>query len=346
MGNGFAGGHFAAPSKAKLGWIPPERVATAVGLHSVYWVADVEQPGASAVRVPVPGDATGEQWYWLTARQIGTKRSSAVVSRSYPQAAPLATVAVWSVLSSVALSDTLAYDATPETLTDTAALDAMLHEGRSWSDPETRSVHFTLLSCNASGVEVHVSVGRFLANRPPVIHSVRAVAEDAADPLTVTLTVNASDDDGDELSVFWSHRNAARFGQTYSTAARFAAGRGPTGRLTHSYSSSYQRRALVWVSDRRGGVAQSFVDFFGYENVAPTLSSISAAPVNNQPQGWFTLSSDASDFDLITYRWNFGDGHESSASTPHHAFAAGTHTVSLTVSDGENSTTVSSTISV
>lgn len=343
MGNGFSGGHFAAPSKAKLGWIPPERVATAVGPHNVYWVADVEVPGASAVRVPVPGDTTGEQWYWLTARQIGARRSSAVVSRSYPQADPLRTVAVYSVLSSVARSDTLAYDATPETLTDTAGLDAMLHEGRSWSDPQTRSVHFTMLSSNASGVAVHVAVGRFPANRPPVIHSVSAVAEDAADPLAVTLTVNASDDDGDALSVFWSHRNAARFGQTYSTAARFAAGAGPTGRLTHRYSSSYRRRARVWVSDRRGGVAQGFVSFFGYENAAPTLSSISATPINN---GWLTLSSDASDFDLITYRWDFGDGHESSASTPHHTFAAGTHTVSLTVSDGELSTTVSRTISV
>ena len=118
--------------------------------------------------------------------------------------------------------------------------------------------------------------------------------------------------------------------------------------MLERYADGSGRRALVWVSDRRGGVTQGFVDFFGYANVAPTLTSISAVPTPNQPRPrWRTFSSDASDFDLLAYRWDFGDGHESSASTPHHAFArAGTHTVSLTLSDGELSTTLSQPVSV
>ena len=96
--------------------------------------------------------------------------------------------------------------------------------------------------------------------------------------------------------------------QTYTTPARFAAGE----TVTHTYSSGYRRRALVWASDRRGGVAASFVDFFGYVNAAPTLTHITATPVDGD-QRRVKFDSDAEDFDLCTFRWSFGDGEESRA---------------------------------
>ena len=330
--------HFSGPHKAKLGWIPASRVVTAASSGS-WFVHDVAAIGASTLRVPIPGDHTGEAYYWVTARTIGGSsggsRLSAELSRSYPVADPLLSVAVYSMLGSVARCDTLAYDATPETLTDTADMDTMLHLGRSWSDP-TGMVHVTVGACNASGVFVDVFVGTFEANSPPVIHSVSAIA-DANDPLHMTLSVNATDPDGDLISVFWSHQDAARWGGSYTSIAMFDAG----DTISFTYSSGYQRRARVWVSDRHGGVAESFVDFFGYVNAAPALTQLTATPVTGHSRH-VTFDSDVADFDLCSFHWLFGDGGESTARAPHHQFAQyGSYTITLTVSDGEFTTALS-----
>jgi hypothetical protein len=42
--------------------------------------------------------------------------------------------------------------------------------------------------------------------------------------------------------------------------------------------------------------------------------------------------------DIVSYAWDFGDGSNATGATPNHTFAAGTHTVTLTVTDDEGLT--------
>lgn len=133
-----------------------------------------------------------------------------------------------------------------------------------------------------------------------------------------------------------------RWGQAYTSAARFAVG----ATVSHAYSSGYQRRARVCISDRRGGEAEGFVDFFGYVNAAPFLTQVTALPIDGQPRR-MKFESDAQDFDLCTFAWSFGDGEGSLAEAPQHQYEhSGSFTVTLTVRDGELESTVSTVVIV
>jgi len=92
-------------------------------------------------------------------------------------------------------------------------------------------------------------------------------------------------------------------------------------------------------------VTRAWVDVFGYNNSAPDALNITRSIYDNLLVVFF---SHYVDWDLCEVTWDFGDGSATSNGyTPMHTYAAaGTYTVTLTVSDGEFSTTVTRTINV
>ena len=61
--------------------------------------------------------------------------------------------------------------------------------------------------------------------------------------------------------------------------------------------------------------------------------------VNGQDVSFDATTSSDPDGDTLTYAWNYGDGGSDTGVTPAaHHFSAGSHTVTLTVSDGKGGT--------
>ncbi|WP_198943072.1 PKD domain-containing protein [Actinophytocola xanthii] len=70
------------------------------------------------------------------------------------------------------------------------------------------------------------------------------------------------------------------------------------------------------------------------QNQAPVASITGGCPDTGYDCTFNGSGSSDPDGDGLTYSWNFGDGGTSSAVSPSHTFAAGSYTVTLTVSDG------------
>jgi len=339
MGDGAFYGQmqFGAQSKAKLGWIPEADIITTVS-NGTHFISDVEFPGAGGLRTPIPGDTTGERWYWIGARSAsGNGDSTGEIIQTYPQNNPR--IAYANALFSAG-ADTWALDATPETQTNATGLDTHLMPGRTWSDP-TGTVHFTVTSANETGIWVQVKITLAgAANQAPVITSLTATI-DANNPLLVHYNITAFDPEGENLTVFWSAANAARYQQTYSSQSRFDAGFS----ISKEYNNDNGRRVWVWVSDGAGGVTKTWVDVFGYNSTAPIVDNITRSIYDDFLVVFFAHYSD---WDLCESTWDFGDGSATQqGDTPMHTYAqAGAYTVTLTVTDGEHSVTVTRVINV
>jgi PKD repeat protein len=87
-----------------------------------------------------------------------------------------------------------------------------------------------------------------------------------------------------------------------------------------------------------GGEAIDWVDINGYVNQAPQIQAMTPTSVE---EGVFEFQIDIVDQELLTYAWDLGDGSTSILPAPLHEYAEdGNHTVTLVVSDGEFSTTM------
>jgi len=85
-------------------------------------------------------------------------------------------------------------------------------------------------------------------------------------------------------------------------------------------------------------------------NTAPTAALVTASPavvlLGADPVVFAAQVSDAEN-DPVTYRWEFGDGNTSAEASPRYSYtAAGTFVVRLSVSDGQATTTASTTVDV
>ncbi len=337
MGEAYSFGHFSAPSKAKLGWIAEENIITTVS-NGTWFISDVETPAAGGIRTPVPGDTTGEGWYWIGSRSAaGNGDSTGEIIQTYPHNAPRVEYGSAAFLAS---ADTWVIDATPETLTNTSGLDSHLLPSRTWSDP-TGTIHFTLLSANETGILVQVIFTNESANnQAPIVTNLTATI-DANNPFLVHYNVSAYDPEGNNVTVFWSPVNAARFQQTYSSHARYDSGFS----ISKEYNNDNGRRVLLWISDGEGGVTRTWIDVFGYNNTAPIVDNITRSIYDDYLVVFF---SHVDDWDLCELSWDFGDGSANATGyTPMHTYAqAGTYTVTLTVTDGEFSITVTRVVNV
>ena len=139
----------------------------------------------------------------------------------------------------------------------------------------------------------------------------------------------ASDPDGDTLSYEWDFGDGAT-----ATGAN----------VTRAYPASTSlgaKTVTLTVTDSAGGTT-SVNEQVTVQNAPPTASfSVSdTTPVRGQAVNFNATGTDFED-EALTYAWNFGDGTTATGQNVAHTYSAlGARTVTLTVTDSANETTV------
>jgi PKD repeat protein len=174
-------------------------------------------------------------------------------------------------------------------------------------------------------------------NRPPVASATGSPVRGPA-PLAVSFSSSGSSDpEGATLTYAWAFGDGAT-----STAAN----------PSHTYSTAGTYSAVLTVSDGTNSVSAAPISITATvpgQNLPP-VPVVTATPVSGIAPLAVTFSS-AGSYDpegsTLTYSWVFGDGTTSTTSNPSHTYsAAGNYTARLTVSDGTNSVSTNTTITV
>ena len=162
-------------------------------------------------------------------------------------------------------------------------------------------------------------------NNPPVAVAGGPYSGEAGTTLIQFDGSGSSDPDGDALSFTWD------FGDGNTGAGMMA---------THTYSLAGNYTVELVVDDSNGGSASAVTSAAisaPPANIAPVADP--GGPYNGQPGQVITFDGSASadpNGDGLTYSWTFGDGASGNGVNPTHTYtAAGTYTVTLTVSDGQ-----------
>ena len=341
MGSSPGWRHFGAAYKHQLGWLDDEQVELITD-SGVYTLRTLESDEPRALRISKGmveevknGEViSSEHFYFFEAREVQAPQQNSDGNTSKPgqenrSSEPLNGV----IINHVRPSDQYGYhkwiasaqDATPETPT-TSSGDFQLLQGRTYSDHEA-GIHITALDVTDNETTVRIVLGNQSANSPPSISVAEAMPGDAG----FMFNVVAEDADGDNLAIFWNFETGIN--------QLHAPGRIGTGTpLEHTFPNNEGRRVFVLVSDMRGGEATGWVDVWGYVNEAPEIEAL--LPTSMEA-GMFEFRSVLRDQELLTYAWDFGDGNSSSFARPLHAYAEeGNYTITLTVSDGEYTATM------
>src|SRR6266576_3888557 len=160
--------------------------------------------------------------------------------------------------------------------------------------------------------------GTNAANQPPTANFTSSCSA-----LACSFTSTSSDPDGSIASYAWTFGDGAT-----STAQN----------PSHTYAAGGTYTVTLTVTDNQG--AQS----------APTSRTLTITAANQSPTAAFTSScssltcnftntSSDPDGSITLNSWNFGDGQTSTVQNPSHSYgAAGTYTVTLTVTDNQGGT--------
>ena len=159
--------------------------------------------------------------------------------------------------------------------------------------------------------------GPTTGNLPPVANFSHTTSN-----LTATFTDTSSDADGTVASRLWNFGDG-----TTSTATN----------PTKTYLANGTYSVMLTVTDNAGTAnSVSKAVTVAAPNVAPTANFSS---MTNGLTATFTDSSSDSDGSIVSRAWNFGDGTTSTMTNPSKTYAAaGTYTVSLTVTDNGGAT--------
>ncbi|WP_374009470.1 PKD domain-containing protein [Leifsonia sp. LS-T14] len=139
--------------------------------------------------------------------------------------------------------------------------------------------------------------------------------------------------------------NASASADSDGTIASYAWnwGDGNTGTgqtATHSYTSGGTYTVTLTVTDNQGATGTSTASVTVAPappaNVPPTASFTST--VTNLSVALDASASADSDGTIASYAWDFGDGQTGTGKTVNHTYAAGTYTVTLTVTDNKGAT--------
>ncbi len=341
MGSSPGWRHFGAAYKHQMGWLDDQQVEL-VTQSGEYTLRTIEGEDPHALRISKGivervknGEViTEEHFLFLEVREPPETDDAPRDDSSRPGDLNVTTGALNGVIvNHVRPVDQFGYnkwvvtalDATPETPTASSG-DFQLLQGRTFSDSEA-GIHITALNVTDNETTVRIVLGEQSANVAPTITSVEAVPGNAG----FLFSVDATDSDGDGLAIFWNFE--AGLNQLYSPERK-----GDGTPLEHTFPDDEGRRVHVRVSDMRGGEAVGWVDVWDYVNEAPVIEALIPTTVE---EGVFEFRAAVLDRELLTYVWDFGDGDVSTYARPLHEYAAsGNYTISLTVSDGEYTTSM------
>jgi large repetitive protein len=178
--------------------------------------------------------------------------------------------------------------------------------------------------------EITITVTNPPGNRAPAVEAAALPASGQA-PLEVQFSAQGSDPDGDALSYAWD----------FGDGSAEAKGR----RARHVYTQTGTFSAKVTATDKAGNTATDAVEVVVGNppaNQAPTVQAAADPAGGTAPlKVNFSAAADDPDGDAMSYVWDFGDGGKAGGSKDTHTFAAaGSYTVSVTVTDTEGSTGV------
>ena len=186
------------------------------------------------------------------------------------------------------------------------------------------------------------------SNRVPVITSgPQAAPNPVALPATTTVSVTASDADGDALTYAWS-KSAGPGTVSFTNAAAAS--------TTAAFSAGGSYTLQVTVSDGRATISGSVSVTVLPGNRAPVISSGPQAapnPVTLPATATVSVTASDADGDALTYAWSrtagsgtVSFGNATAASTTAAFSAAGSYTLQVVVSDGKATVSGSVVISV
>lgn len=161
--------------------------------------------------------------------------------------------------------------------------------------------------------------------------NVRPIAAFSYSPTNVRLGAvvqfsdDSSDPDGTVVGWYWD------FGDETNSTTRDP---------THRFTSPGMRSVLMIVTDNAGSTDSVSQNVQVVGNVAPVSNfSFSPASANTSTVTYFVDRSSDVDGSIVAWRWDFGDGTNSTGRNPSHQYATpGDYQVSLTVTDNEGST--------
>ena len=154
------------------------------------------------------------------------------------------------------------------------------------------------------------------ANQPPTASFTKSCTN-----LACSFDAGASSDpDGSIASYAWDFGDGTGTGQT----------------ATHTYSGAGTYTVTLTVTDNRGATDTASTTVTVAPNQPPTASFTDSC--TNLVCSFDASASSDPDGSIADYAWNFGDGTSNTGATPSHTFAsAGTYTVTLTVTDNQDS---------
>jgi PKD repeat protein len=174
-------------------------------------------------------------------------------------------------------------------------------------------------------------------NRPPIAAAAGSPVRGPA-PLVVSFSSSGSSDpEGAALRYSWAFGDGST-----STAAN----------PSHTYTAAGTYSAVLTVSDGTNSVSATPISITATvagQNLPP-VPVLTATPMSGVAPLAVTFSSAGSsdpEGSALTYNWAFGDGTTATTANPSHTYTAvGNYTARLTVSDGTNSVTTNTTITV
>jgi predicted secreted protein len=144
------------------------------------------------------------------------------------------------------------------------------------------------------------------ANLDPSVASLSANPQTISPGQTSSITVTASDPNGDSLSYQWS-----------ATGSWSVSGSGASATVTAPSDYGQTGVVTVKVTDGAGGSATGTITLSTRDNGAPAISSLSANPPTVTPRGTTRLVVNASDpnGDKLSYNWSIPKGWKKSSSS-------------------------------
>lgn len=206
-------GHYVAPNKAAIGWLPPDSYH-AVKANGTYRIYQVDQGQAdSDKRYALTTNRDSERDYWLEFRQGYPDNPNlfngvmltwdawgwvhSTPATDTPHGSELGPQLVDTTPGSRSVSATTPYDS------DTRD-DAGIPIGRTYHDPDV-DLHITPILKSTTTppyVDVAVNRGPFPGNQAPVLTLTGPTSVSRTDK-AITMTATGSDPDGDSIAYFW-----------------------------------------------------------------------------------------------------------------------------------------------